>query len=309
MNWFKENPVLAGLCGAAVIILVAGGYLITTQIAGLAEQQSFYDSQVQELHKLQNQTPYPSQENLKQIQDTVAAYRRELIAFESKVRELQPPLPGNLTPQLFSDNLRKVVSAIEARAKENNVSLPENFYMGFNQYQTGLPTESATPFLQRKLNVLQAVMEKLIETKVGSINITRAQLAVENAQPAPPDKPDDKKTPEPSKVVLRTPLDLTLTGEQARVRQALNALLKSPQFLIVRALKVENSAKAAPAKGGEPSAEGSKAAATSDLDSLFGNSAAPGQTKKESLPVILGRESITATVRIELVDLSPLNLQ
>jgi hypothetical protein len=304
MNWLKENPILVGLLGAALLILALGVYSITVQLAALGEQRAAFDAQVLELHKLQNQSPYPSKENLDKLQETIKDYKAELVAFEESIRKLQPPVPENITPQGFSDNLRKVVSAITAKANEAGVSLGENFYMGFNPYQTGLPSQAAAPYLQRQLDVLQSIMEKIIECKVTSVSITRAPLPVESGN-----KPQliENKKPTPDGLIVRNPLDITIKGDQSRVRVALNSLLKAPQFLIIRALRVENSSKQAPSKVTDFS-QGSQTTSSSDIESIFGLAQGVGEKKKETLPVILGRETITATLRIELVDVSPLNL-
>ena len=96
--------------------------------------------------------------------------------------------------------------------------------------------------------------------------------------------------------IIRQPFDLSFTAEQGKLRVAFNSLLGSDQFLLLRYLTLENTARVGPpisrtvASGLGPRPEQVPAARPTN--------AAPAN----SLNVILGRELVKASMRIEIID-------
>lgn len=299
MKFFQDNPFLSGLLIAAVLVLGGGGFFVYQGVeqAGLARED--YEGKVRQLHQLQNAVPYPNAENLKKIEAGAEEIRGALKALREEIGKSQPEPVEGVTPEQFQDDLRKAVLRVQAKAAEFEVSLGEDFYLGFNRYQTALPRSEATGELTRQLGVIENLFNSLIETRVSSISLERQVLPIEDGASAKKDDNAPEKTP----LLVRESLNLKLSGEQARMRQAFNVILDLPQFVIIRALSVSNSELGGPAR--ETNAEALKQASgrgTDAIDSLFGDpSGAPG-AKAESLPIILGRETLSATLRLELLD-------
>lgn len=303
MNFFKENPFLTGIIIFAVVVLGGLGYLLSQSLSEYNLQKENLEVRIGELHRLQNASPYPSAENVAATKASVEELKESLLALEEQTRSMLPQVPADITPQQFQDDLRSVVSEVVARAAAESVSLPEGFYLGFDEFRTALPDPVQAPFLARQLEVNKWLLHTLIDAGVSQVEtFTRNPLPVEkNLQAA-----SFPENPEPADIILKNSLVLSIVGEQGRIRRALNELIKAPQFMIVRAMEVINSAPEGPVKG--DAAPAATTAAPATLDSLFGEDSPEGQRGGEDLPIILGRETVTAKMNLQFLDFAPLNL-
>lgn len=288
MNWFKENPFLAGLVAVCVIGSGALVYLIVDSAAAYSGSSTAYAEAIVKLHNLQNKVPFPDDKNLKAIQAGLDNYSSQIAGLRSQLAKMEIPLDEKFTPQQFQDGLRTAVNDITAKAEANGVKLPAKFYFGFEQYQTQVPTERAAPYLNRQFQVIQALVTRLVDYKVTSIDgISRTPLPQESAALA------GQKKQEAEPVVSRFPFEITFTAEQPKFRVAFNSLLGSDQFLIVRSLDIHNSVPQAPSKRPPESA-----AASNPLAAAAGT---PGKDQP-NMQVILGRELLKVTLRLEMLD-------
>jgi len=299
MNWIKENPFLTGYIALTLLLLGGASYFTLQSYSGYAELEAGYGASVQSLHQLQNRSPYPSQENLAKVRETVEAYRVKMEEFQSALKKYQPPLPAGVTPEGFQDSLRQTVTAVTEKAEAAQVELPADFYLGFDAYRNSLPSPEAAPHLLRQMEQFRLIVEKLIDTKVDILTFTRSPLAIESGPAA------GEKDREGKQQVVKNFLDLEIRGDQGRIRPAFNNLLQQPQFLLIRAVEFHNSSKEGPPKGGTTTA--SPAGQGGDIADLFA-SAEGAATPTTELNVILGREIITAKFRLELVEFPTLGV-
>ncbi|HEY5792707.1 MAG TPA: Amuc_1100 family pilus-like protein, partial [Chthoniobacterales bacterium] len=293
MNWTKENPFLAGFIAISLLVVGGLGYYAYTNYTAYTELRSSYETEVGTLHTFQNRTPFPSKENLQKIIESQKSYHTALLGLRKSLEAHELPLNPKISPQQFQDELRRAVSLAQSKAAQARMALPPDFYLGFDVYSTSLPRPEATPYLDRELKVIEALFAGLIDAGVESLNqFVRTPLAVESGsagKAAAPAKPGaGNNDAAGSKMVEKHLLDLTFTGEQGRVRLAVNSLLNSPQFAVVRALKFQNSSPQSPPKL---------------LETALPNDPepAPGRTASKALSMVFGREKITAQVRLELL--------
>ncbi|MCX7712522.1 MAG: Amuc_1100 family pilus-like protein [Chthoniobacterales bacterium] len=293
MKFFRDNPFLIWVGVVFVLVIILLGFLLSQAVVGFAEEWDNYTAQVAKLHRLQNSSPYPSEENLKAKVASIRVFEQALRNVEEKVHSLMGRIPQDITPQNFQDELRVIVSEIEKKAKNAKVQLPEDFYLGMNQYKTVLPTAEAAPQLSRQVRTLKWIIEKLIECGVGKIeNLEREQLAVEKEGNTQGENQDRK--------ILRfSPFKIVFTGEYSRVRKAVNELLYCPDFMILRAISVSNSSQQGPPKRSDTSA----ISGDQQYQALFGNSNESKSVKKEKLNILLGRELVTFQIHFEIIDL------
>jgi hypothetical protein len=287
MNWLKENPFISGLIAVAVVATGALVFLLTQSMTRFQETSDAYTQAVQKLHSLQNKVPFPNAENLEKTKKLEAAYQGELKQLRETLQAMEIPIVPNVSPQGFQDDLRTAVNRIAEKAAASGVELPENFYLGFSQYKDSPPSNSAAPALARQLKVIDKLVSDLIDFKIQSIDsLDRQPLPEEGGSPAAATAPG-----QPKKAGLqRFPLNLGYTAEQGKFRVAFNSLLNSDQFFIVRAINIQNTSPAGP-----PVAQ---ADAT-------GGAAAPGDAAKSNdLNVILGRESVRVSLRLEMITFS-----
>jgi hypothetical protein len=91
------------------------------------------------------------------------------------------------------------------------------------------------------------------------------------------------------------------------MRRALNEVIRAPQFMVIRAMGMENSSQEGPSKTDTPVEATTSSSST--LESLFGQEAAEdGESAGQDLPIVLGKETVTATMHLEFLDFAPLNL-
>jgi len=204
-----------------------------------------------------------------------------------KLHQLQNrvPFPNQANLDKTEELRRQFEAELDAlRARLRTMQQPVQENIAPQQFQDEL---------RQRVNALTA---KAQAAKVGlpenpgvrSIDaLTRPTLPEEGTAPEPKDKP----------AVRREPFLLTFTAEQGKFRIALNSLLKTDTFLIVRNLMVENSKQDGP----PVQAEGAAPADDTQLSSLFGTSNEAPQSGS-SLDVILGRELLTIRAMIEMIE-------
>lgn len=291
MNWFKDNPFLAGIVVVCLIASGVLGYLILESSTAYTASSDAYAAAVAKLHTLQNKVPFPSEANLKAVQAGLADYSAGIGSLRSQLAKMEVPLDEKITPQQFQDGLRTAVNDIREKADANNVKLPANFYFGFDQYQSQVPSDQAAPFLNRQFLVIQSLIVRLVDFKVASIeSVNRTPLPQETVASAGGQRKPDSNEP----VLSRFPFEITFTAEQAKFRVAFNSLLGSDQFLIVRSVGIQNSSPQAPAKKEPETAGGST--------NPFTPAAGTSGKDQASLQVILGRETLKVTLRLEMLD-------
>lgn len=292
MNWAKENPFLTGFLVFSVVLIGGLGYFTYSQYSTHTELLTTYETEVQKLHSLQNRTPYPNSANLKQMVEAKEQYQAALVDLGKALQTRELPLKAGITPQQFQDELRKAVSNAEKLAASSGMSLPKNFYLGFDNYSANLPTQEAAPHLARELSAIEALFADLTEARVEVLSeLSRAPLPVEESRTSAPKNGPNAPAP---KLIEKTFLDLTFSGEQGRVRLALNSFLNSPQYALVRAVKIQNNSPLSPPVTADP------AAAASPTTPEFSNSETPSPSPR-ALNMVFGREKITAQVRVELL--------
>ncbi|MET0223183.1 MAG: Amuc_1100 family pilus-like protein [Terrimicrobium sp.] len=300
MNWIRENSFLATL--TAVTLLGCGALIFLTvqAMTRFGESSDAYAQAVHKLHTLQNRSPFPSVENLEKSQLLKGQYAEELGALRAQLESMQTPRSPEVQPQRFQDDLRAAVNLITEKAAAAGVELPKGFYLGFSQYANSLPNERAAPILARQLSIINKIVTDLIDFRVRSIDsLDRLPLPEEfSAPPTPkPERAQRGKEPEATPVeIIRQPFDLSFTAEQGKLRVAFNSLLGSDQFLLIRYLSLENTTRVGPPiSRAVASSSGSR---SEQVLAARPEKAAPAN----SLNVILGRELIKASMRIEIID-------
>ena len=325
MSAFKKNPFLIGFSVVMALGVGALGYLTYSAADEHAKARQGYDSAADELKRLQGLRPFPNDEHLKkfqvqknELQGKVDALQKELSATKIKVEDI--------SPTSFQDKLRDTVARITSRAPQANVALPEKFYMGFPVYQAEPPRAPAAPGLYRELRALEIVMNLLLETKNVRVDeLSRAELKEEKgakpAVPADPKKKDKSKEDEGRKLVEKESFTLKITTTQENFQRVLNGLATNKeQFFVPRYITVVNEKADPPAKlaiAPAAPADPSLAAASADPNAANppatpaappapGTAAAPAAPTGPKLEYVFGKEAVTVTMDIDLVDVKEL---
>jgi hypothetical protein len=286
MNWFRENPFVAGLAAFTVVVTGALVFLVTQAMTQYAEVSDAYTQAVAKLQSLQNRSPFPNAENLEKTKALETQYKADLTSLQQQLSKLEAPLNPEVRPQQFQDDLRAAVNQVTEKASAAGVALPKDFYLGFGQYVNSPPTDRAAPALSRQLTVIRDLVTNLIDVKVQSIdNLVRRPLPEEQAAA-------DRK----AGIVERFIFDVSFTADQSKFRVIFNSLLKANRFLIVRGLNIANTSQEGP-----PVTQDAARPASESIPGIAGVTPTEAVGGGE-LNVLLGREQLKVGLRLEMID-------
>ena len=227
-------------------MVVGGAFLIFSEVNRLGEEQSTFDQKTAELQRLQRNKPYPDKANVEATEREVDDARKLLGQIAEKFRVQAP----SASPQAFQDELARLVKEVAEKAASKNVVLPENFYLGFEQYETQLPSAAAAPALSVQLRSIHAVALLLVDANVKSLGpVVRPPILAEAGPPAedaPTKKGKQQSSDEPR--LEFAPFDISFGAEQPAFRLAFNRILELNPPVFLRLLSLENSAPSAPSK-------------------------------------------------------------
>lgn len=309
MNW--RNPFLTTYLAGTVVGAGILGFLVYSSFSRYTEVSEQYDSQVAKLQSLQNRVPFPSAENNATFSKLTGEYRAQYEKLLADIGTRQSPLNPALTPQEFQDQLRAYVSEVEAAAKQNGVELPENFYLGFDQYQGSLPSNEAAPPLGRELAAIRSIVDRLVEIKVARIAGIRRDLLPEEGGGAKaasaPGAPAGRQPAAPApKIVSANSFDIAFVADQPRAKSALNAIATAKQFFVIRNLTIENGSLEGPKRVDDTQANQDAGAPPPAEAPADGSAAAPvADSSAPKMRLLVGREPLTVAARIEMITFTP----
>ena len=283
-NWFKNNPFIASLAAVSAVLLIAGGYFLFAEMGRLGEEQSSFDQKKMQLQRLQRNKPYPNQASV----DATRKEAEEAAALlQQLAKELAVDAPPT-TPQAFQDELAAMVKAVAEKAAARKIGLPENFYLGFEQYETQLPPADVVPRLSLQLRSINAVATLLLESQVKSLGaIVRSPVSGERGSvPAEtePDKGTRKKPESAAPELEMVPFDISFSSDQSAFRTAFNRVTELQPPVFVRLVAVENSSPLPPSKTGEPEVSES--------------TTEQGAAQPSGIRPVVGRESLNVNMRL-----------
>ncbi len=266
MNRIQQNKKLATILGVMLVGGLGLGAWLFMAWSDFSNSRTGWDSMSQKTTAMENSKVYPSAAN-------VAAFGQKLSDYQNKfytLREvlLDPKLQQPVKPLSeteFQAKLKERAKAVDQKAKEAGVILPKAFALGFEEYSDTLPLSAeAAAELDLHLDVMEKFIMTLIGAKVTSLDVLeRSRLVIEKKKgpaTAPPTpaakKKGEKGAPapvlSPSEPVLdRYTIKCTFTTDQGPLQAVMNNLsnpAKTPDFLAVRLLRVENEKTEAPTK-------------------------------------------------------------
>ena len=320
MDWIRNNKFMAGFLAFMAVGVGVLGYLLFTSYSHYDEVAQQYDKQVSELKRLQQLQPFPDEQGLKKFTERRKSYASAVSALQAKLAAYEPP-PENppLTPIQFADKLRKTVEDVSGAAQNVGMALPENFYMGFEQYRSAPPEASATPLLSQELDAINDLVGLLLKQHVERLTaISRGRLpheaggVVAPTSPVGPGRPAGKADPGTDDLVVRYPVDISFTAQPSAIRAILNDVTAAKRLYVIRAIQVKNQMDKAPLR------EDPNAAVVGGTDQAAATPAEPPAADQNGVPVpplpkkgsaplryIVGLEKIDAEMRIEIVKVEP----
>jgi hypothetical protein len=285
MNWYRENRWLGNfLIAFAVTALLALCFLFRAR-SGFTEASAQFNEAATERNRLEHLNPFPNEGNFRKTRAALDDYSATLTKLKAELRAQVLPVEP-IAPNEFQSRLRRAIVSTTEKARANRVKLPENFYLGFDEFRTTLPTTAAAPLLGRELAQVELLFGILIDARVDAIAAVKRTTppAEATAAPTPPPKKPSAPANAAPLVVERAIVDLTFTASPSAMRKVSNQIASAErQFFIVRTLYVRNQQLKGPAREQTAATAGTTPPPTS------------------AIKFIVGNEHVEITARIEMV--------
>jgi hypothetical protein len=295
MNWLQQNKFLGAfliaLGGATLLAIV----LLLLARSGFNNASDRLNETATELNRLQNLNPFPNDANLQAMKAQTAEYG---VAIDKAKEELKTrALPVRpMQPNEFQARLRETVTKVVEKARTNRVKLPENFFLGFDEFSAALPSNDAAPLLGQQLAQVELIANILIDARIDAINAFKRQPLPEeraSATPTPAASRGRRNSGAVSgpKLIGRSRIEATFASSPSAARRVINQIASATQqFYIIRTLHVVNEKDKGPARAqSAPQAAAPEAAA------------AAGTKSNAALNFIVGTEHIQTSADIELI--------
>jgi len=304
MNWFRENPFWSAFIGIAGGALLLGAGFVWWTKGSYEDAMAKYRESAAEQTRLEGGNPYPSAANVGKMKTYLDNYKAALdkLKAELKTRMLTE---APLAPNEFQTRLRQAIIRTAENARNNRVKLPANFFLGFDEFVSSLPTPEEAPALGQELSQVQLLLNTIIEARVDAITafhrirhpgIPPAAGAVSAATPRAPPKP----SPGPRLIEERT-VEFAIAASPTAGRRVINQIAATnEQFFIIRAIHVKNQKDKGPPR--ETAAGIGPAIPLPTPVVPAGVSPAPAATPAGPLNFIVGNEHIDLSARVELVN-------
>src|SRR5215510_5810602 len=252
MKWFQQNRALGVLFVVSGVCILLGAALLYWRWSVWSEAKQTFDQDTAERNRLQGLNPFPDETNYRKLQGYLERYNTELDKFKDELKAEVAPEPP-LAPNEFQSRLRQATLAAEERARTDNVKLPGNFQLGFDEFARIMPDTAVAPLLGQELSQIQMLINILLDAKVDSITSFRRRTLEEErktAAPTPTPAPDRGRgtvaaakpggTPTP-KLIERNVVDVTFKAAPGFARKVVIEITNSTgQFFIIRTLYVHN---------------------------------------------------------------------
>ena len=331
MNWARNNRFLAGYLTVLIIGLGVLGFLVFSSYGHYSQVSDDYDTQVRELKRLQNLPPYPDANNLKSYDQVKQDYAKAVFDLQKKLASYEPA-PENPPPTAlkFQDRLRGVVDEVSKFAAQSGVALPENFYLGFEQYRGAPPDAAVTPALSAELDAIRDLVDILIKAHVTSISAVKRGLLPREGGASIAAGADLSRSGRPgaaapttAELVTREPLEVDFICLPSPLRESLDAITSASRLYVIEALQVKNEVDKGPERGAEqiiggPGASGEPNRRTPQGPPGPPRPPGPPQLDQNGVPVqplpekgppplryVVGLEKVIVAARINLVKVAP----
>src|SRR6476659_3677064 len=304
MNWFRENPFWSAFIAIAGGALLLAAALFWWTKGSYEDAMAKYRESAAEQTHLEGGNPYPSAANVGKMKTYLDNYKVTLdkLKAEMKTRMLTE---APLAPNEFQTRLRQAIIQTAENARSNRVKLPANFFLGFDEFVSSLPSPEDAPALGQELSQVQLLLNTIIEARVDAITafhrLSRPGTAT-GTSPAPAATPRTPSKPSPGlKLIEQRTVEFAISASPAAERRVLNQIsADNEQFFIIRAIYVKNQKEKGP-----PSETAALAGAAIPLPTPVvpaGVSPVPAATPAGPLNFIVGNEHIDLSARVELVN-------
>jgi hypothetical protein len=305
MNWFRENRFLGTFLIAFGVCTLGAVWFLVSAKSDWDDAAIRFNQTAAELNRLERLAPYPSGENLRKMKAHADDYATALAKLKDELKTRVFPIPS-VAPNEFQSHLRLAMTAMADKARANKVKLPDKFYLGFDEFASGLPNEVAAPLLGQELAQIEWLLNTLLEARVDTLTFFRRMPLTEEHGTASSSPTSTRASRKPGAMALASPkllernvVEATFVSTPAAARKVLNQIAgANQQFCIVRLLHVRNERDKGPSR--EVAADIAGVAVAASPPAPAGSPATKPSTAA-ALNFIVGNERIETTAKIEIV--------
>jgi hypothetical protein len=318
MSWIKENKFIASVAGitsVGVIVLLFVGSLGSKRYDAAQEK---FEGAYAEAAGFEKKPLYPKVENQTSKVKALGEYRQAFDSLQTSFEPFRPTEIKNTKPQEFADQLIATNNEIRKAFGESATIVPEEFFVGFEKYNTSLAAANSTGILQYQLGAIKKVMLAMASAKVGELkNFYRSPIPEESGQ---------VYTPTDSTVARSFPMEVTFSGTEQSVREFISSITKvDSQYFVIRVLRCGSSKKAPPLASDAQFEKAKEDKLATPPDAFPGGYTLPDETPAGStepkspqdltapkpvdssriLAQVLGTEPVQVFIRLDLLEFLP----
>ena len=284
MTWIKDNKFTVTLSGITMVGVIGLSVFGMNGASRYDAAKEEFDLAASEASSYERQPLYPRDTNRDAKSKAIEDYKAAIDELQNAFSPCRPGKLENISPQAFTDRLKKVNDELIASFKEAGVELPEEFFSGFERYRTTLANNQATGILSYQLDAVRSMMLALAKSGASELrNLYRSPLPEEAGSEW---KPDEKQV----HVARPLPLEITFVGPEKSARQFLSTLGSAdPYFMVIRTLRIANTKQKPPMAsdaefGNSAAAGGAAAPEAAPFDNIFGEAFAEPTPETEPTP-------------------------
>ncbi|MGZ4984855.1 MAG: hypothetical protein ACXV8A_02075 [Chthoniobacterales bacterium] len=290
MNWFRQNQFLGTFLAIFGVATLTALFFLWSAKSGFDDAKALFDQNATELNRLQRLNPFPNDENLKKMAAQAKDYATELNKLKDELKTRVLPVTP-MAPNEFQSHLRQAIVSLGEKARANKVKLPDNFFLGFEEFSSALPDTAAAPGLGQQLAQAELLANIIIDARVDTLTSFHRVAPAEPVAAGPTPAAARRPAPAPATnapatppLIERTVFDVAFIATPSAARRVLDQGASiNQQFCIFRTIHVLNDRDKGPPREG---------AATASATPPPSNAA---------LNFIVGNEHIQAAARIEML--------
>lgn len=240
MVWLKRNLFLIlFVVGTLAMTGLAVFFLLNRIQADKAATDELKKASA-DLEKLVRESPYPSDENIKNAKDSakrLTDLAKEVTPMLTVPRETAS---DNIT---FKSLLENTIAELDAQAEELGIDLPSksSFTFTVQRAMVKFPTNSIGP-LTTQLKEIREICRIMFDAKVHSLSALRRVRAYASEAVSGNDYIAGKITVETAANVSITPYEVEFKGFSSELTSVLEGFQRSPIFFVVKTVRVSSLA-------------------------------------------------------------------
>jgi hypothetical protein len=193
MDWIRQNNFLATFGGIMLLGFLGLGFFAFSSWNGYSAAIDEFESTRTKLTGLEGAPLHPNPENLQMVKTQVDAYETAVDALFTKLKSAQPPLPAidDVDVTTFGKKIQTKLAPFQEKAKEREVLLGDNFYMGMDRYRgSQVANEEIAQKLEWALGGIAVLGDLVLESGIDTLNVFKRY---EEPWEDPSAKPEPKK--------------------------------------------------------------------------------------------------------------------